>query len=791
MVTTFLVAKNRAKSNLAAAITISATSLTVKAGEGANFPSTYPFHLTISDEIVSCTNRSTDTLTVVRAQQGTSAAAHAINSWIGLNITEKFMTDLSTAVNAIEDTYIHKDGSVSFTGTQSFNAPVIMTSSLDVAGASVFGAPVTMTSSLGVAGAASFGAPVLMYSSFGVAGTTTLALAIVGGGLYVAGIANLPATIINATLGVAARTTLATVTLGGKLTAGSHEIEGSNFDINGGNITGCDITVGSGKTLNVSAGTLTLANNQISGDKVEGGTIAAITIDSLTLGGTMDAAGNTLNNLAYLTSQAGDNSMNILARRAFANQGVALYIQTYNASNVATNRATVQGGYDTAVVTWANCTHEGFLASDTLTVTMDSETTAINAIWVSLKSTVTNGDLTGFRSRVYANAASAGANVRGGYLEAKMAAVSKFAAMLEGALFHADYSAGSATISGDVRGFTAHISQGSGLNAANLYGGLISIQTRGDETITSDDVGLMIRNEAVGGDGRTMDAGLKICDLNMGGAAKGFTIGIDLNAAHILTADIKFHHGTTLLDDGTNLTLAGANLVLGAGLTLGGTVTLNVQVFDAGSGDAIVNTTGLLHGVVINSTNDGDYGAALDLYHISASPAANDLIGIVRYLGKDSAGNTTGYAEFQARIVDPADGSETAKWAVWIRNSGANNEAMRVAADGGLSIDAEAGGAAGHVLVFDDKDDALLLRDGISGQALEKLEEIGVMEQKDTGSGWLLNLRPMAYLLAGGIYQNRALIDNTVNMFTARFESVDEKIERLESELALLKASLN
>jgi hypothetical protein len=56
----------------------------------------------------------------------------------------------------------------------------------------------------------------------------------------------------------------------------------TNTDINGGTIDGCNITVGSGKTLNVSAGTLTLADNQISGDKVEGGTINAITINTLT-----------------------------------------------------------------------------------------------------------------------------------------------------------------------------------------------------------------------------------------------------------------------------------------------------------------------------------------------------------------------------------------------------------------------------------------------------------------------------------------------------------------------------
>ena len=59
-------------------------------------------------------------------------------------------------------------------------------------------------------------------------------------------------------------------------------------DINGGTIDGADITVGAAKTLDVSAGTLTLADNQISGDKVEGGTIAATTITALTFGSLND-----------------------------------------------------------------------------------------------------------------------------------------------------------------------------------------------------------------------------------------------------------------------------------------------------------------------------------------------------------------------------------------------------------------------------------------------------------------------------------------------------------------------
>src|SRR5210317_815568 len=69
-------------------------------------------------------------------------------------------------------------------------------------------------------------------------------------------------------------------------TANIDSLVADTADINGGTIDGAtiatsDITVGAGKTLNVSAGTLTLADNQISGDKVEGGTIAATTITSL------------------------------------------------------------------------------------------------------------------------------------------------------------------------------------------------------------------------------------------------------------------------------------------------------------------------------------------------------------------------------------------------------------------------------------------------------------------------------------------------------------------------------
>jgi hypothetical protein len=59
-----------------------------------------------------------------------------------------------------------------------------------------------------------------------------------------------------------------------------------NVDINSGSIDGADITVGSGKTLDVSAGTFTVANDQISGDAINGGTATPTTLTSTTVNAT-------------------------------------------------------------------------------------------------------------------------------------------------------------------------------------------------------------------------------------------------------------------------------------------------------------------------------------------------------------------------------------------------------------------------------------------------------------------------------------------------------------------------
>jgi len=93
----FLNVKNNASSKLAAAIDDDDLSLTVATGEGARFPSSN-FHITIDDEILLCTSRTNDVLTVTRAQESTAAAAHSLGANVRLNITAAIIEELQTSV---------------------------------------------------------------------------------------------------------------------------------------------------------------------------------------------------------------------------------------------------------------------------------------------------------------------------------------------------------------------------------------------------------------------------------------------------------------------------------------------------------------------------------------------------------------------------------------------------------------------------------------------------------------------------------------------------------------------
>ena len=134
---------NNAAGTLAAGISNSATTLTVTSGQGALFPTLtgvdYCF-LTLIDtsnnlEIVKCTARSTDSFTIVRAQDNTTARAFAISDRLEMRPTAALFNEFANPLSekgadiASASPLVITTGSDYFdvTGTTNFSAMTVAT----------------------------------------------------------------------------------------------------------------------------------------------------------------------------------------------------------------------------------------------------------------------------------------------------------------------------------------------------------------------------------------------------------------------------------------------------------------------------------------------------------------------------------------------------------------------------------------------------------------------------------------------------------------------------------------
>ena len=113
---------NNASAPIASSITTLSTTITVSSGQGAEFPaitgSDY-FIATLVDtsnnvEIVKVTARSVDVMTVVRAQEGTTARAYAAGSLIELRMTAAVLTNFAQLA-----------GDQTFSGVKTFTSTIV------------------------------------------------------------------------------------------------------------------------------------------------------------------------------------------------------------------------------------------------------------------------------------------------------------------------------------------------------------------------------------------------------------------------------------------------------------------------------------------------------------------------------------------------------------------------------------------------------------------------------------------------------------------------------------------
>jgi hypothetical protein len=94
--------------------------------------------------------------------------------------------------------------------------------------------------------------------------------------------------------------------------------------------------------------------------------------------------------------------------------------------------------------------------------------------------------------------------------------------------------------------------------------------------------------------------------------------------------------------------------------------------------------------IEVIANDGGTFGPTIYLEHLSATPAADDVIADIIYYGKDSGGNNTSYVQLFGDIVDPTNASEDSRFRVQILSGGASFTRLAIGlgdlGTGGLAI---------------------------------------------------------------------------------------------------------
>ena len=154
---------NNGHSTLAASAASNATSITVASGHGARFPSLSSgeyFYATLIDssnnlEIVKCTARSSDVLTITRAQESTSGRAFVSGDRLELRVTAQAILDATSAAVDIDAGTIDLGSTIStgirvHTATISSNVTIASTQNGVAAGPLTISAIVTVSGDLAI-----------------------------------------------------------------------------------------------------------------------------------------------------------------------------------------------------------------------------------------------------------------------------------------------------------------------------------------------------------------------------------------------------------------------------------------------------------------------------------------------------------------------------------------------------------------------------------------------------------------------------------------------------------------
>lgn len=192
--------------------------------------------------------------------------------------------------------------------------------------------------------------------------------------------------------------------------------------------------------------------------------------------------------------------------------------------------------------------------------------------------------------------------------------------------------------------------------------GVYSLMRFEDGVYTTTNVFSFRAANPAAGVGQIIDnvVGLYIDDLTAGGATNR---GLRLTLSAAANKHNVYADGTAQNYFRGNVGIGASKTAPASALEVDGSVVVD-------NGTLSVNTTTSGGGGLITSTQDGVTGTRLVLFHDSASPAANDLIGELRFNGRDSVATPTTYGQIYSRIISTTNGAEEGALEFYTINGG-------------------------------------------------------------------------------------------------------------------------
>jgi hypothetical protein len=170
-----------------------------------------------------------------------------------------------------------------------------------------------------------------------------------------------------------------------------------------------------------------------------------------------------------------------------------------------------------------------------------------------------------------------------------------------------------------------------------------------------------------------------------------------------------------------------SNMSVGGNLSVTGTSTLTGAI--TSSAGATITTDDNAPQLTLKSTDaDANKGPVLDLQRDSSSPAADDVIGLVRFRGEDAGSNITNYATISSTLKDPTEGSEDGELSFSVMKAGTDTETLLIDS-GGIDITGAFTATSGSTITTADNTVQLTLKstdaDANNGPILDLVRDSG------------------------------------------------------------------